>query len=68
MTEGKFDLNLISEFNSSASGPLVVKWMEKAELVCKMCQMKHQVLLRFMGDAVLSEENFYMLLSQILLA
>ena len=54
MTEGKFDLKLIPEFNS-ASGPSMVKWwMEKAELVCQMCQVKHVELiipLRLMGGA-----------------
>ena len=52
MTEGKFDLKLIPEFDSSASGPSVVEWMEKAELVCKMCQVRHMELiipLRLMG-------------------
>ena len=47
-TEGKF------EFDSSASEPSVVEWMEKAELVCKMCQVKHIELaipLRLMGGA-----------------
>ena len=38
---GKFDHKFIPEFDGSASGPSVVKWMEKANLVCKMCQMKH---------------------------
>ena len=54
MTEGKFDLKLIPKFDGSASGPSVVEWMEKAELVCKMCQMKHMELiipLRLMGGA-----------------
>ena len=41
MTEGKFDLKLIPEFDSSPSGPSMVAWMEEAELVCKMRQMKH---------------------------
>ena len=41
MIEGKFDLKLIPEFDGSASGPSVVEWMEKAELVCKMYQVKH---------------------------
>ena len=54
MTEGKFDLKLILEFDGSASGPSIIKWMEKAELVCKMCQVKHMELiipLRLMGGA-----------------
>ena len=54
MTEGRFDLKLIPEFDGSASGPSVVEWMEKAELVCKMCQGKHMQLiipLRLMGRA-----------------
>ena len=45
MTVGKFDLKLIPEFDGSASGPSVVEWMEKAELVCKMCQVKHMELI-----------------------
>ena len=54
MTERKFDLKLIPKFDGSASGPSVVKWMEKAELVWKMCQVKHMELiipLRLMGCA-----------------
>ena len=54
MTEGKFDLKLIPEFDGSASGPSVLEWIEKAELVCKMCQVKHIELiipLRLMGGA-----------------
>ena len=54
MTEGKFDHKLIPEFDGSASGPSVVEWMEKAELVCKMYQAKHRELtipLRLMGGA-----------------
>ena len=52
MTEGKFDLKLIPEFEGSAS---VVEWIEKAELVCKMCQGKHMELiipLRLMSGAL----------------
>ena len=52
MTEGKFDLKLIPKFDGFASGPSVVEWMEKAELVCKMCQVKHMefiISLRLMG-------------------
>ena len=41
ITEGKFDLKLIPEFDSSASGPSVVEWIEKADLICKMGQVKH---------------------------
>ena len=51
--EGKFDLKLIPEF-VSASRPSVVEWMEKAELVSKMCQVKHMdfiIPLRLMGGA-----------------
>ena len=54
MTEGKFDLKLIPEFDGSASGLSVVEWMEKAELVCKMCQVKHMefiIPLRLMDGA-----------------
>ena len=54
MTEGKFDLKLIPEFDNSASGSSVVEWMEKAELVCKMYQVKHMELiipLRLMSGA-----------------
>ena len=54
MTEGKFDLKLIPEFDGSASGTSVVEWMEKAELVCKVCQVKHMefiIPLRLMGGA-----------------
>ena len=41
MTEVKFELKLIAGFNGFVSGPSVVEWMENAELVCKMCQMKY---------------------------
>ena len=37
----KFDFKLIPGFDGSASGLSVVKWMEKADLVCRMGQMKH---------------------------
>lgn len=46
MTEGKFD--------GSAFGPSAVEWIEKAELVCTMCQVKcseHVVPLRLMSGA-----------------
>ena len=45
MTEGKFDLKLIPEFDGSASGPSVVEWMKKAKIVCKMCQVKYMELI-----------------------
>ena len=51
-TEGKFDLKLILVFDCLASEPSVVEWMEKIELVCKMCQLKYLepiVPLRLMG-------------------
>ena len=54
MTEGKFDLKLIPEFDGSTFGPSVVEVMEKAELVSTMCQVKHMELaipLRLMGGA-----------------
>ena len=47
-----FNLKLIPEFDGSASESSVVKWIEKAELVCKKCQMKYLepiVPLRLMG-------------------
>lgn len=40
MLEGKFDKKIIPEFDGSVSGPSVVKWVEKAELVYKMCSVK----------------------------
>ena len=38
MTEGKFDLRLISGFGGSASESSLVEWIE---LVCEMCLVKH---------------------------
>ena len=58
MTEGKFDLKLIPEFNSSASGPSVVEWMEKTELVCKMCHMKLIIPLRLRSGAFTIFQQF----------
>ena len=54
MTKEKFDLKLIPGFNSSASGPSVIEWIEKADLVCKMYQVKYPgyiVPLRLMWSA-----------------
>lgn len=65
MSEGKFDIKLMSEFDSSAPGPNVVEWIDKVELVCQMCEVKwpeHMIPLRLFGGVFviyqqLSEED-----------
>lgn len=50
--EPLFDLKLIPEFNGSASDLAVVEWMEKLELVCRLCGVKsleHVIFLRLMN-------------------
>lgn len=54
MLEGKFNMKLIPGFDGLASGLSVVKWVEKSELVCKMCIVKHLehiISLRLLGGA-----------------
>lgn len=54
MTEPKFDLKLIPEFDGLASGLPLVEWIEKLELVCRLCGVKsleHMIPLRLTGRA-----------------
>lgn len=41
MSEGKLNIKFTPEFDVLVSGPSMVKWAEKAEVLCKMCGVKH---------------------------
>ena len=50
----KFDTRLIPEFNGSATVPSVVEWVEKAEGICKLCEIEEPatvIPLRLTGGA-----------------